>query len=123
MTATVPNPFAGPRELLDRLIAGTDAIEAALTRGDGADALDRIRAREILVRSLGQQLAGAPRPLVESLRERWTALGQRDRQIELHLERLRSEASDALRSAARGRKTLGSLRTGAPAGSLLSDLG
>lgn len=123
MTANPSPPFVGPGELLDRLIAGSAAIEAALERGDGAEALDRIRSRELLVRSLTQQLAGAPAPLVDSLRERWCTLHERDRRIEVRLERLRAEAGDALRSVNRGRKTLGALRTGTPSGSILSDVG
>ncbi|MFN7954399.1 MAG: hypothetical protein U0610_21915 [bacterium] len=122
MTTTAPL-FADPRELLARLLLGSAAIEAALDRGDSHGALDQIRRRELLVRSLTQQLAGAPSTSIDPLRDLYAELAERDRRIEVRLERLRAETMNALRAVHRERRSLTSFQAPDAGPALLSDHG
>ncbi len=121
-----PSPFASadPCTLLKRLVVGTEAIQAALDRGDAVLALAQIRDRELAVRSLCQQLSsGTALAELGALRPLWEELVEHDRRIEQRLERLRSETSDALRTVGRDRRALGQFRAPPAGASVLSDLG
>lgn len=123
MNATPPPRFADPRELLARLLRGSAAIEAALDRGDSRGALDELHKRELLVRSLSQQLADAPSASIDPLRDLYDELAERDRRIEVRLERLRAETMNALRTVHRERRSLRSFRASDAGPAFVSERG